>query len=899
MSSSLFRNQINGLLLRTWHYERRQRLNICCNFIISPILLVLLIVLQKVLKAPEVVSFPFQRNPQGAFVARPINPGRCFDEVVKALNSPLAMQLCETNSFEPKYKVPVFVPEQFNTFVGSRSTKRPANNSGLLQGLSLEPFIFPGALPGNEFYDSQTSYDGVFLHSYFKGRKGNPVYDRFINTELEDEIDEQYEMETIPVASREEFSSILFDSWLKGRFFAPYTNAITFENAQQTGEKKVSVSATVYYNESESFNCTESCPLVSSIVSLENAIFKTVSPNNYAVAFLRRMPVIPTKSDFGFIKLIFSIVIGLVSHFLLPSYMHIIVKERVARLKAMMEIMGLRKRYYWIGTYLGLMIEFLLSQCLIMIVGAVTGISFYTDNSPLSYIILFFLWGNVLIAYAIFFAPFFGSPETAQTFGWFFVLVVNLVGGPYLGRRMGDDAVTEGTWAAIMLLPSFAFLRSIYFAGALNSGGQGVTIAPETYRDVALGICQDRGIFCRSYLFLAFEFFVLFILGLYFDQVLPSQHGTRLHPLFFLGFERKVKTECVDEKVDFNQSGSDVLNEEAQAHAIVQNIEHEPFHGVVLDKLSKTYPGKPPVKAVQGLSLVVKHNDVLSIMAPNGAGKTSTFRTLIGELEPTSGNALVFGKSIINELHNIHKSMGVAPQQDILWDVLTVQEHLFFYGRLKNLRGSRLKQEVENSMESVQLTFARNRKVRIISGGMKRRLSVSIAMIGNPKFIILDEPSTGLDILAREKLWNSIQRIKKDKAVILTTHSLEEAEALSTRVAIMSRGRLKCIGTPEDLKLRLGGGHRLSVSLPESKVAALHDAVQSLAPGSVVETSLGGSVEYVLPKSFAAARIFSMMAEKKKELRVRDWSINQSTLEDVFSRVTERTRRTDVSESKV
>lgn len=495
--------------------------------------------------------------------------------------------------------------------------------------------------------------------------------------------------------------------------------------------------------------------------------------------------------------------------------------------------------------------------------------------------------GNVLIALALAFVPFFDNPETAQTVGWLFILLINIVGGPYLGQRLSDDTTGEGTWSAIMLLPSFAFLRSVYFAGALNSGGEGVVLGSGFYNDTQLGMCRGEGPFCRSYAFLAWQWVVLMLAAIYFDQVLPSAVGNRRHPLFFLGFKRESKR-IVDEDEKGVDKGPDVMEEERRAEALTQDISTSGFDGVVLHKLSKTYPGRPPVKALQDLSLIAQKNEVLCILAHNGAGKTTAFRTLVGELEPTAGMAFVCGRSILNEMDQVHRCMGVAPQQNILWDVLTVQEHLFFYGRVKNLSGQALKDAVNNAMDSVQLTFAGKRQVRALSGGMKRRLSVSIAMIGEPDFIILDEPSTGLDILAREKLWEAVEKSKHNKAIMLTTHSLEEAETLSDRVAIMSYGKLKCIGKAEELKMRYGRGHHFSVSLPAKKVAELHDALTSIAPGARVETELGGNIEYVLPKSFKIPQIFALMKEMRDTLEIRDWSISQATLEDVFLEVTQR-----------
>lgn len=498
--------------------------------------------------------------------------------------------------------------------------------------------------------------------------------------------------------------------------------------------------------------------------------------------------------------------------------------------------------------------------------------------------------GNVLVAFAMAFAPFFGNPETAQVVGWLFIILVNIVGGPYIGQRLEDENTGEGTWSAIMLLPSFAFLRSVYYAGALNSGGKGVVIGSEIYNGSELGMCKGDGPFCRSYIFLAWQWVLLILLAAYFDRVLPGAVGNRLHPLFIFGLKRRAKY-VDDPDNDTSNEGEDVIEEEARAEALVQNMQNEPFDGVVLSKLTKTYPGKPPVKAVKGLSLAARRGEVLCILAHNGAGKTSMFRTLVGELEATSGTAFVNGDSILTEMDKVHRRTGVTPQQDILWDVMSVQEHLFFYGRVKNMQGQALKDAVAEAMEAVQLTFARKRRVSRLSGGMKRRLSVSIAMIGNPDFMVLDEPSTGLDILARERLWASIERIKDNKAILLTTHSLEEAEALSTRVAIMSQGKLKCIGKVEELKLRLGKGHHLSVSVPGPKVAALHDAVTEVAPGAMIETKVGGNLEYVLPKSIAIPQIFSLMERQQDLLEIRDWSINQSTLEDVFMEVTVRDRR--------
>lgn len=495
----------------------------------------------------------------------------------------------------------------------------------------------------------------------------------------------------------------------------------------------------------------------------------------------------------------------------------------------------------------------------------------------------------MLVALAMFIEPLFWSPETAQTVGWLFVFLVNLVGGPYIARKLASGRTSESSWNAIMVLPSFAFMRSVYRAGVFNSGGEGVTLRSKIVNGYDLRMCGPHGPFCRSFAFLVVEWIVLLVLASYFDRLLS---GARLHPLFFLGFKRRVDARnlniCGDssDEDSNDECGSDVIEQQENAQSLIANMDREKFDGVVLYNLSKTYPGRKSVRALHHFSLVAHRGDVFCIVAHNGAGKTTAFRILVGEIEATSGVGYVCGHSITTEMQRVHCDLGVAAQQDILWEDLTVLEHLCFYARAKNLSGTKLRMAVKDVLGRVQLDFARDRKVSKLSGGMKRRLSVAIAFIGGPSCIVLDEPTTGLDIRAREMLWKTIERIRDDRVILLTTHSLEEAEALATKVGIMSQGELRCVGTTQELKLRLGRGHRLTVSLPESYVTNLNAEIFRVAPGTAIECVTVSTVEYLLPKEVSISSVIQALVSLRTALHIRDWDLTEPSLEDVFMRIT-------------
>ena len=220
---------------------------------------------------------------------------------------------------------------------------------------------------------------------------------------------------------------------------------------------------------------------------------------------------------------------------------------------------------------------------------------------------------------------------------------------------------------------------------------------------------------------------------------------------------------------------------------------------------------------------------------------------LIGFAQPTGGTASVEGLDVRTDMKKIYSLMGVCPQHDLLWDTLTAREHMAFYGRLKNLNGSHLDRDIVLCLGQVNLLHVIDEQARTFSGGMKRRLSVAIALIGCPLVQFLDEPSTGLDPASRRMLWRAIARAKLSRAVFLTTHSMEEAENLCDRLGIFVDGSLRCIGSPKELTARFGAFYVLSVTCHsggEDRVAAL---VTSFTASARITYSLAGTLKFELP----------------------------------------------------
>ncbi|EPY88960.1 ATP-binding cassette sub-family A member 3-like protein [Camelus ferus] len=309
---------------------------------------------------------------------------------------------------------------------------------------------------------------------------------------------------------------------------------------------------------------------------------------------------------------------------------------------------------------------------------------------------------------------------------------------------------------------------------------------------------------------------------------------------------------------------------------------------LIIKELSKVYEQRVPLLAVDKISLAVQKGECFGLLGFNGAGKTTTFKMLTGEETITSGDAFVGGSSISSDIGKVRQQIGYCPQFDALLDHMTGRETLVMYARLRGIPERHIGACVENTLRGLLLEPHANKLVRTYSGGNKRKLSAGIALLGEPAVIFLDEPSTGMDPVARRLLWDTVARARESgKAIVITSHSMEECEALCTRLAIMVQGQFKCLGSPQHLKSKFGSGYSLRAKIrSDGQQEALEEFkafVDLTFPGSVLEDEHQGMVHYHLPGAdLSWAKVFGVLEKAKEKYDVDDYSVSQISLEQVF-----------------
>jgi len=283
--------------------------------------------------------------------------------------------------------------------------------------------------------------------------------------------------------------------------------------------------------------------------------------------------------------------------------------------------------------------------------------------------------------------------------------------------------------------------------------------------------------------------------------------------------------------------------------------------------------------AVDGIDLGIKKGELFALLGPNGAGKTTTINILCCLLKPSGGTARIMGYDILKQPFQVKEIIGVSPQETVTSEHLNPRENLELIGRLHGMNASQLKTKTQDFLKTMGLESRAKDQVRKFSGGMKRRLTIMMALVHDPQVVFLDEPTLGLDPQARRAVWEYINKLKREKTILLTTHYMDEADFLADRIGIMDEGKIAALGT----------SHELKNSLLEKQTMVIQ--AQDLSPQAVepirtkyAEVELTGDTLKISDRQLSFQEIVDTL--HAAGATVRSAYIKEPTLDDVFLQIT-------------
>lgn len=377
-----------------------------------------------------------------------------------------------------------------------------------------------------------------------------------------------------------------------------------------------------------------------------------------------------------------------------------------------------------------------------------------------------------------------------------------------------------------------------------------------------------------SFFMLIMQAVTFYALAWYFSLVRPGKYGQALPWNFFL----KKQTRCKNEVAPDNDSAKvELINQDY--------FEHPPEDmkvGIRVEDVTKVYPKH---KALKDVSLKAYQGEITVLVGHNGAGKTTLMSIITGMTSATKGKVFVNELDTVKQKAEVRKQIGLCPQHNMFFPNLTLQEHIMFFTMLK--RGNHREAGESSVKLAAQLGLEEklNEQCAALSGGMKRRAQLACALAGGADVLVLDEPTSGLDVETRRELWDLLLSLRGERTVLLSTHFMEEADALGDRVAALHSGELRCFATTMHLKKAIGNGYRLSlttIGLP--KESDITEEVLTHVPDATVKEKTINSLSFNLPATAnnQFPQLFCALESKKPELSIDSIGVGVSTLEEVF-----------------
>uniref|UniRef100_A0A1I8IFT6 ABC transporter domain-containing protein n=1 Tax=Macrostomum lignano TaxID=282301 RepID=A0A1I8IFT6_9PLAT len=590
-----------------------------------------------------------------------------------------------------------------------------------------------------------------------------------------------------------------------------------------------------------------------------------------------------------------------------------VVYEKESRLKEMMKIMGLADWEHWLAWFITSGCVMLVATILMTIIIKAGGIIVNSHPIILFFFILSFSALSVRPSSSRFF---FSNSSVASAFAGVLFFLGYI---PYTVVDRFIESMGAGALAASCLIPQIGFGLGCKYIGLWELANIG--IQPD---NVAKSPLMDSSFTFGGVLFMLWvDAFLLMLLTWYIEKVFPGKYGVP-KPFYFPFTKSYWCSSC--SKVELAPDQGDV-----EMTGDRQHFEEEPRNlkvGAALRALTKVYkPGLCACKnakdfiAVNSVTYNFYEGQVTSFLGHNGAGKnhisciflfkphfslifetnhfslgkSTTVSILTGLYTPTTGTAYIYGHDIRTQMDQIRKHLGFCPQHNVLFNHLTVEDHIYFYGMLKGLDKSTIGSQIDSFVVDVGLDNKRFELSRNLSGGMKRKLSVAMAFVGDSKLIILDEPTAGVDPHARRSIWDVLGKFRSGRTILLTTHHMDEADILGDRICIIDKGRLVCSGSPMFLKKAFGHGYTLTLvtSCEQSKLLSF---VQRYVPTSQLGECTTSEVTVKLPfnASESFSNLFQQLENSRDELGIESFGIEDCSLEEIFLNVTEADREETV-----
>ncbi|XP_071439608.1 phospholipid-transporting ATPase ABCA1-like isoform X2 [Hetaerina americana] len=535
-----------------------------------------------------------------------------------------------------------------------------------------------------------------------------------------------------------------------------------------------------------------------------------------------------------------------------------IVREKERRLRETMKAMGLRSSALWLSWFID---SFIFMLLVIALLTAILTKGKVLENSDPSVIFVFItLYAIATITQCFFMSVFFSRANLAAAAGGILFFVTYL---PYSFMVQWEERMPTEAKIAASLFSNVAFgFGCSYFAHyeEMGIGIQWNNIDSSPLLGDHYSLIGCAGMFMVDTVLYS-------VLTWYIETVFPGQYGIP-KPWYFPVLRSYW---CGGSVGPMTSSADDSLPGKPTHES--RDFEKEPTHlqlGVSIQGLTKIYGHSSNKKvALRDLNLNFYQDQITSFLGHNGAGKTTTISILTGLFPPSSGTAKVYGLDICKNMDNIRKSLGTCPQHNVLFDHLTVEEHLWFYARLRGRPRNEIFAEMDEMILDLGLPQKRAELARNLSGGMQRKLSIAVAFVGGSRTVVLDEPTSGVDPYSRRSIWELLIKYKKGRTVILTTHFMDEADLLGDRIAIISHGRLRCCGSSLFLKARFGKGYYLTVERKELALQSAYncdlaeEATRSLAHKKNDEHMQGDGVSHGPDKAVSEPGAVNIQQETK------------------------------------